>query len=201
MRCLPRWLRRQRTSLFIFLRGAPGGRTRAAELPARAGTSRRGLLAAGSRGSATAGPAQIPLPRPGHLRGSACGSVGTAPPRAQPHTAVSFLLCRNCDGSRGQTSARTPSSGEGEGRSWLLNCSLKKCRPRCPAEVMARAPRGCSNQNRAPSKPGAPCHLGWSTCAHVPKHDRMACAVEAAPRPHPLPALPPRCEAHAMAGR
>lgn len=52
----------------------------------------------------------------------------------------------------------------------------------------------------SPSRPGAPCHLGCSTCAHVPKHERMACAVEAGPVPCP-PRPPARCEAHAMAGR
>lgn len=52
----------------------------------------------------------------------------------------------------------------------------------------------------SPGRPGVPCHLGCSTCAHVPKRERMACAVEAGPVPCP-PRPPARCEAHAMAGR
>lgn len=59
----------------------------------------------------------------------------------------------------------------------------------------AAAPAGTFH---CPSRSGVPCHLGCSTCAHVPKHERMACAVEAGPSPCP-PRPPARCEAHAMA--
>lgn len=141
----------------------------------------------------------------GMLQGSACSSLGAAPPRSEPHPAASFPLIqalRWLQGLDEHTGAPVQRWGGREEMAPSLVPELPS--EEMPALVLGRgygSPRSCSNQNRSPSKPGAPCHLGCSTCAHVPKHERMACAVEAAPRPRALPALPPRCEAHAMAGR
>jgi len=74
-----------------------------------------------------------------------------------------------CDGGGAQTSENTPSLSRGKEQA------------------------GDGSQAEECLGRGYSC----SACAHVPKRERMACAVEAAPRPRALPALPPRCEAHA----
>lgn len=50
----------------------------------------------------------------------------------------------------------------------------------------------------SPSRLGVPCHLGCSTCAHVPKHEDGMCCGSGSP---PLPAPPSRAMRSARYGR
>lgn len=151
------------------------------------------------------GPTQIPLP-PARTRRRAQHAARLAQQRhSQNHT----QLCPSSHPGLRQLQGlgeHSPTSTEG-GKEEMAPSLVPELLPEeMPALVLGRGlwlthhAAAPTRTIHSPGRPGAPCHLGCSTCAHVPKHERMACAVEAGPVPCP-PRPPARCEAHAMAGR
>lgn len=66
-------------------------------------------------------------------------------------------------------------------------CCFKRHLPPYYEEDTAGTSHSCLKQKSFHSKPGAPCYLSCSDYTHVPKHETMACAVEAAPHPRTPP--------------
>lgn len=159
--------------LFTSLCGVLGGRTCAAEPPTGAGMEgHRLFLAAGT--VSQSGQHRSPSHWPGHAQGSAQQHHG------QNHTQL-------CPSSYPGT-VTAPGAGRAQpkqhrgGRGGTAPSLVPELLPEeMPALLLGRGlwlthhAAAPSRSIHPPSRPGVPCHLGCSTCAHVPKHERMVC--------------------------
>lgn len=189
--------------LFTSLCGVLGGGTYAAESSTRAGMERhRVFLTAGNRDSVT----RWANTDPSRGQDTPQGSV-----QLTWHSSTTVTTTHSCVPPPVQALQQLQGPGEHSptstevGKEEMAPSRVPELLPKqVPASVPGRglwlahhaaAPTGTIHP---PSRSGVPCHLGCSTCAHVPKHEGWHVLWK---QPRPLPSPPSRAMRSTRYGR